>query len=87
MSNKLSEIQKTFGTVKKVGADGEKLINEVVHMIQHMDYIIEEFGNGLQSDVWKGNFTAFTSEEDMMLAYELYTIILEARTKISDKGI
>ena len=85
--NKLDEVQIKFGVVKKVGADGERLAHEVKEMIRHMDFVINEFESGLQSETWTTNFEMFGGQEAVEFGMAVYQEIKESREKLQALGI
>lgn len=87
MSRVLDEIKAKFGTVKKAGADGEKLASVLQRMLDDQDWIIAEFEAGMQSEEWSNNFAAFGGEEAMIFAQNAYSKIKASREDLKSIGL
>ena len=87
MSNVLRNILDTFGEVKRIGANGEKLANETIEMLKHMDYLIQEFEVGMQDPDWLKNFEDYGEPGTLDWAEALYIELKETRVKLTALGL
>ena len=83
----LEDIQYKFGTVKKVGADGEHLANELRLMMKHMENVIIGFEEGMQSEEWTNNFAAFGGDDALVWAQGVYRELKETEAKLKEMGL
>ena len=83
----LDDIQTQFGTIKKVGADGERLAAELKLMLKHMDFVITEFEAGMQSEAWLTNFSSFGGDQAMAWASGVYQELKRTRSTLTQLGL
>ena len=83
----LDDINKKFSTVRKVGSDGEKLVNSLDLLIKELDFIINEFELGMKSETWVNNFSSIGGVELLKWSQDIYMKLKETREYLKTQGL